>query len=187
MMKHSQRSVLRILTCITALCLTVCALCACENQTTETGVDIPRGYVAIEAENEQYVLYAPGDWIVDTTRGMTSLNTQDEQASNLNVTAVGMDTNCPNAKTYFESYSEQFRASFTDFELSDNGSSVKLGGKDAYRYLFTGKVAGKEYKWMMVLCEYSSSIYILTYTSTPDMFDLHYEDVCRVMECFSFR
>lgn len=185
MNNHSSSFRLILFFITVSLFLTVMASCR-EQPKNENGQSIPNGFVAYEAENESYIVYAPNDWLIDTTTGMTSFNMGDANASNLNITVIGTSPSCRNAAEYFDTFREQYAQTFPDFSLIDDATEIKLGEQDAYKYTFTATVAGKSYHWMQVLCDYNSAIYVLTYTAQEESYDRYLEAVQSVVDCFVF-
>ena len=62
-----------------------------------------------------------------------------------------------------------------------------MAGKDARSIVYSVKYAGVEYKIKQVCVFYSEMFYTLTYTAVADSFDLHIDDVDRMISEFTFR
>ena len=62
-----------------------------------------------------------------------------------------------------------------------------LGEKNAKKYVYTLDMYGQTYKYQMVVCAYGSRIYVFTYTSTEEFYELHELEVEYIVGYFGFK
>ncbi|MCQ2433484.1 MAG: DUF1795 domain-containing protein [Clostridia bacterium] len=168
-----------------------CLLASCG--TTEDGVPVPNGMQAIASETGDYYLMVPSNWITDTVRGMTSAFVEDQAHSSVTVCANELTREIPTIEEYWNSFSEQFKASFADFAMLDElPTDVTVakendGTIDAKKYRYTATVGEVKYQWMQVLFIRNATLYILTYTSTAESYESNLDDVNKIIANFTFR
>ena len=163
------------------------ALTACASE-TEDGVTVPTGMQAILSEAEDYYLIVPADWLTDTTVGLTSAYAEDLARSSVTVCANELTYEISTIEDYWASYAEQFAATFTNFTMLDDvPGDVTIGGEAGKKYRYTATVGDVDYQWMQVLFIHNGTLYMLTYTSTPDGYEDLLDDVSDIISAFTFR
>lgn len=176
------------------LCGILSSAVGCSSNQTDTGVSIPADMKAVASEAADYDLVVPTSWLVETTVGMTSVYVEDRVRSNVSVCANEIRGEISSIEAYWDLFTEQFTASFADFTMLDTepvnvtvGSAYEDNATDGYKYRYTATVGDVKYQWMQVLFIRNATLYILTYTSTADVYEDHLEDVNDIIAYFSFR
>lgn len=184
----------KILSCV--LVILTLALVPMSLSSCGTVGDAHMGFKIITDENiHDYVLEVPSDWDVTSNNGFVSATAKGVggDMSNISVMTSQLPVNpetgeiisTPEANfdNLISSYTELYR----DVEVESRDVDVKLGDENAKKYVFSCKIADRSYKYMQVLCAHGGRIYIITYTSTPDFYAEHEEEVKEIINLFRFR
>ena len=83
---------------------------------------------------------------------------------------------------YWDYYESMFALTFTDMTYTEKGENMLLSQIAAKKYIYSATVTGQSYRFMQVVAIKSGTVYIFTYTATPDSFDKHIEDVTKILE-----
>ena len=163
------------------LALICFGLCACSES------DVPDDMKLASLDNVPFKLYVPKSWSDNTASGISSAYYSNSDRSNVQVTIHLAEEGVSSVDDYWEKASEDYAAAMTDFANVGEAEATVLGGLNAKKYVFGGKIGTTEYKYVQVISYANGSFYILTYTATPDNFDSHLEDVNRIIEAFKFK
>ena len=99
-------------------------------------------------------------------------------------------------KEYFEDYKSELVKVFeldaegnTTFKLADEngykcvmGSGWENSGVTAIEYNYTAKLGGIELSYAQIIAFYNNYFYIVTFTTRPDLYDMHSEDVAQIVK-----
>lgn len=147
-------------------------------------LNVPSGCVEISADGVGYNFYMVDTWQAGEQNGMTSAMVSDFDTSN--VSMMGFDAGeAASAEEYWTQFSEEFGSVFGEMVYESNGEDTTLGSKPAKKYIYSANLAGKEYKFMQIVCYVTNTqiftsqpeVYVFTYTASPDKYDEHIEDV----------
>lgn len=147
---------------------------------------VPVGMKEISSDIIDYKIYIPTEWTADLSTGVVSAYYSDTDHSSINVTAFQIDSADTTVSDFWESYEETLAQTITDIEYISKAETMLWDSKSAQKYVYTGKLAGSEYKFMQVLMITYGTVYIFTYTSTTELYDSHIEDVNKIIENMSF-
>ena len=73
------------------------------------------------------------------------------------------------------------------FEVITENEAKVLDERNAVRYVYKMKLNGKEYQCMHTVAAFSNIFYVITYTSNPEFYENHLEDVERILSSFDFK
>ena len=171
----------------------------------KTAGDAPDGYKL--ASNDalcDYALYVPKVWVTESNDSNYTIATlSGADKATLSVAKLE-NVYADNLDEYWSSCKEDY-AFLTDFTVisqgtNDAGESVAwekttVGtgdkAKTGFRYVFTGKFGGTEYKYQQIFIvhggAFSSALYCITYTATADKYDTHLETVNAALGYFYFK
>ena len=153
------------------LALVLClALAACSGD----NVEVPKGYKLVSGDDVPYRFYAPTQWSVGTGTGNPMAYYSIDDRSMVIIT------------TYVHEEGLDTIAGYGDYEFIEK-SEPTLGGRDALRCVFTATIGEGHYKVMQVITTYKNYFYVLTYTSLPENFDSHLDEVNGMIGVFEFR
>ena len=169
----------RILTVLMAMVL---LLCGCSSGSS----DAPNGMKALSNDLVDYNLYIPTGWVEDISTRFVSAYVSDNDRTNISMEAFETDKSDLTPASFWESYRADFEATFSDMELLSSDSML-LGGAAAMKYVYNATVTGDSYRFMQVICIRGVTVYIFTYTATPEMYDTHLKAVEAILSYFSFK
>lgn len=181
-MKKVISAILAIITVATVALLT--ASCG------EKDASAPDGMVKASAENIGYSFYVPSSWKCDVASGATTAYYSSSDASNVSVMSFSAKNTDFTADSWWDGFLEDFNNTYSEFELISTEEAA-LDSSGAKKYVYTGKLGEVTYKFMQVVTVKKESlsapqIIIFTYTSVPDIFDSHLDDVQKMLDNFKF-
>ena len=163
-----------------ALCLI--ALAACSKKAS----DAPNGMQTASNEYSDYHLYVPENWTVETSTGVITAKYSDSIMANISMMALSLSSETTTIDAYWSSFKETFEQTIVDWQ-EEASEDMLLDGHAAKKYVYTGKVASIEAKYMQVLCIRKGAVYIFTYTASPDKFDDYLNDINKMLDTFTFK
>lgn len=145
----------------------------------------PNGFMLASNDIVDYYLFVPDDWVVDTAEGSLMSSARVNEHSTANVTMLSYDDGdgeYEDIAAYWESYKSTLEGAFdrvsdeegnerSSFEMKGEGSTLKVDGVDAVKYIYTATLGGKDFQYVQLIAKKGNMIYILTYTTTPDAYD----------------
>ncbi|MHB1153260.1 MAG: hypothetical protein ACYCWE_14650 [Eubacteriales bacterium] len=174
---------------------------------------IPKGMKKVSTDAVDYTMYVPDSWTVDISTGVISAYVKSTDRSNITMVAFNLENEDADmtADDYWAKYESELRQTFPDMEytsIQEDGettvtaetttesettsadayipTTTLLDGFSANKYIYTATVTGVTYKYMQVICIRGGIAYLFTYTTVPENFDIHLEEVDRILENFSF-
>ena len=162
---------------LTALCI---ALISCGND-----AGVPDGMQDVSSKGVAYSLYIPATWNPshDVDGGYYS---QDDK-SGVSVTSYYPELDTPSIAAYWEMCKESYGATYDNFKVIEEANEIVLGGKAAASYVFEGEMAGQTLKYRQIIAVHGDKFYIMTYTSTPENYDLHETELQAIIDNFKFK
>ena len=190
----------RTVSLILAVILLSCALfTSCGSERDENGV--LKGMKLISAESASYKFYVPTTWQADVASGATIAHYSMTDTSSISVMVFTLENSDSNVYDWWKSFLSDFNNVYEDFELISEDKEATLDGAPASKFVFKGALThkddetGKEYKevfkFMQVAAVKSKAlsapeVYVITYTSSPEVYDDHIEEVNKMVEEFKF-
>ena len=147
----------------------------------------PDGMKLISTEDVEYNLYVPQEWVEDVSTGVVTAYVSESDRSNINMAAFDLDDPNMTAAAFWEKYEGDLLATFPDAVFGETANTVVDGSVAAEQHTFTATVTGYEYEFMETVFVRGGTAYILTYTSTPDVFESHLDDVQSIVNSLKFR
>lgn len=178
-LKSRRRSVLLI-----ALCL-VLALAMLSSCTKDAYV--PAGMKRITNRDiVDYTMYVPVEWTEDISTGVVTAYYSSTDRSNISMMAFDLEDTASTLDDYWALYQQQFADTFSDMSMMTDGDTMLIDGKPAQKYIYQASVTGTTYQFMQVLILSVATVYVFTYTSTPEVFDTHIEAIDNILEHIEF-
>lgn len=151
----------------------------------------PAGMKLASSEDADYKMWVPESWTVDMSTGITSAYAGSGDYSNVSVTAQNLsgEQNYLTPSEYWEIYKTDLEATFPDIaydEDTEGGISLMLDENAAMKYSYTATVTGTEFHFISVVCIRSGTVYLITYTAQPAIYENHLEEVQNILDNFSF-
>lgn len=172
---------------IMAVTFFVFCLCSCNKDTVS---EAPAGMKEASGENVDYDLYIPDNWTADVDSGATTAYYSETDRSNVSVMTFSVNYTDDTLADWWSSFESDFKNVYSDFEVLST-ENVVLDGIPALKTVFKGTLEDYEYRFMQVaavkgVALSKPQIYVFTYTSVPEAYESHAEDVQSILDAFSF-
>lgn len=165
----------RVLCLIFVLAMCFCMFsCSCSNGDENT----PKGMkLASNTKVVDYKLFVPEGWIVSNAdRAQTQAYVSENDRTNIIVNQWNMTENTKTVADWWEKeYKPQvFKAgAVLDYAVEKNedgteGVNMLLGGKEAVKYTYTGRIGDAFFKYQVIGCVTNGSIYVMHITYLQD-------------------
>ncbi|MBE6617503.1 MAG: hypothetical protein E7627_06165 [Ruminococcaceae bacterium] len=141
----------------------------------------PKGMEHAADPLASFYLYVPEEWEVDYTRGTGGAYFSDSDPSSISVMAWALPNTDTKVEDWWTTNVSELEKVFDDFALVEE-KNVTVDEAHGKSYTYTASLAGVDYKYMQVAFVKDGSVYLLTYTSIPENFDSHLEDVAEMLE-----
>lgn len=171
----------RIISLLTALVLLCTILASCGRSS-----DAPDGMILASGDAADYFFYIPDDWTVDLQTGATTAHVSSTDRSNVGAYTWTLEYTDDTVDTWHTRQLEDLNAGFTDY-AEESVRETTLDGVYAKEYVFTAKLGDEARKYRQVAAVKSGSVYVITYSTSPELFDEHNSDVDDIIEEFRFR
>lgn len=155
-------------------------LSACSQEKAEEGFKI------VSDKSVDFTFEVPEDWYISYTDSMLAANNTEDNA---NVTAYCFNTTSEmGADDYWEKYLENFKQRFGQDSISINKlEETTLSGVIARHVFYTVDMGQDSFSCQAVICSRYSTIYMLTFTASPDTYESHLEDFENIMSSYKFK
>ena len=185
---------------LAAVILLSCALfTSCGSDRDEDGT--PKGMKIASADSASYRFYVPTTWQADVASGATTAYYSMTDTSSVSVMVFTLENSDSDASDWWKSFLADFNNVYTDFELISEDDEAVVDGAPASRFVFQGSLIHKDeksgteqketFKFMQVAAVKTKKlsapeVYVITYTSSPEVYDDHIEEVNKMVEEFRF-
>lgn len=179
---------LSLIAFLLAFIMCACALAGCSAKTQEAGA--PDGMKLASSADADYCMYVPdeeGFWRIDRSGLYSSASYSSGDATSISTTVYSV---VQGGNVTVESWWEEFVPDIKEIytEMSDVAvKDAKIDGIKGKEYSFSGKLAGNEYKYIITAVIKDAYVYYITYTSTPEFYDEHLDDLESVINNFTFK
>ena len=180
---------------------------------TDDGVAVPGGMQLISPSTVDYYLFVSEDWKADISTGVVTAYRSDTDPTNICMMSFGLKDMTMTYSEYWDSYEDQFKAIYNNFEMVEESETV-LGGNTAGKYVYTATFfggssdttaaeteeaetadtaetdktsGGVDYKFMTIVVVKNGSVYILTYTALASAYDNNVSDFTEAVKNFRFK
>ena len=148
--------------------------------------EAPEGYMLVSGDRASYKFYAPVSWQINTGTSQNSVyySTTDDSKVMITLYENSGLSKFPDIDSFWDYTADGengLKMVFDDYTFISSEATT-LAGKNAKSYTFTVKVGELTYKIMMVIAHHGDFFYNLTYSSTPENFDKHLDDVRGMMD-----
>ena len=165
----------RITAVLLAVMMAALAFASCSKDTSA-----PKGMIKASNEKADFTMYIPEKWTVDTADAAVSAYCSKNDPSSVSMMAWGLEYTDSALDDWWEVNLEEIGKVFSDVEITAEEDAI-VDGLYTKKYTYTATLAGNSYKIMQAACIKDSNVYLLTYTSTPETFETHTEDVNSIL------
>lgn len=171
-----------MLLCAALMIMSALLLVSCNGQET----DAPSGMVLASSEDADYIMYVPENWRIDKSTLYTSAYFSSGDATSISAAAYGMSYTDKTADDWWKSFEEDMQGLYTDIsDVTEEGA--ELGGVSGTKYTFSASLNGQQYNFIITAALRSNYIYYITYTSVPEFYEDHLEELDDVIANFAFK
>ena len=167
------------ITAILLALLAILSLSACG-----AGDNAPSGMKLASNEVCDYYFYVPTNWTVDMSTGVASAYYSKNDRSNISMTSYALSKTMT-AEEYWESIKRSYTSLFAEMSEPEVKTTA-LDGVEAKQYTYTVKAANEQFKIMQVFCVKGDTVYVFTFTASPEKFEEHIDKVALVLAEFRF-
>lgn len=146
---------------------------------------VPDNMQLASREDVTYCLYVPKTWNVNTDSGVSSAYYSSSDSSNVSVMTYYPEAESMSIDDYWKLSETEYQTAFAGYNLISSDTTL-LGGRKAGKYTFDLTIGEEQVRMMQVVAAYDSMFYIFTYTSAPETFDSHLEEVQTIVDNFTF-
>ena len=144
----------------------------------------PTGYVAATDEQADFTFYVPQKWTIDYSTAAAGAYYSASDPSSVSVMAWEL----PNADTTLDDWWQinrgELESVFSNF-TPESEENTTVDGLYAKKYVYSASIGGYDYRFMQVAVIKGPSVYLFTYSSQPENFDSHLDEVNKMLEFLS--
>ncbi len=146
------------------------------------------GFKVISGDVNDFTLYVPSKWTETSQNGFVSATANGESGDKSNISVMSLlNSKNQTPEQYYDELILSYSDMYDNVETVSRDIDTKLGDKNAKKYVFTADVAGSTYRFMQVFCMYGGRIYLFTYTSTDEYYELWETEVQYILEYFEIK
>jgi len=168
------------LLCVLLLAVVALSLFSCGND-----VETPEGMQLVSGDNVAYRFYVPKTWTINDVDPPSAYFSITDK-TNILVTTYPVEE-MTTLDEYWITCDANYKATFTEYAVVGEKQTFTVDEQNAIQYVYTFKTDNVNYKVMQTFVGYSGTIYIITYTSIPENYDLHTEEMDSIIGAFVFR
>lgn len=141
----------------------------------------PAGMKTASGEGTDYTLYVPEEWIVDLTTKATGAYYSTKDPSNISVTVWELEHSDSTVEDWWAIERADIDLVFDNVEIVTEANTT-IDGIAAKQVEYTASLGENNYKIMQVAAVKSSVVYVFTYTSVVESYDLHLDEVKAMLD-----
>ena len=151
-------------------------------------VEAPEGMKLVSTEERPYRFFVPETWQADYRSALSAAYYSEDDKSNVSLQGHMLGVDNMALEDYFAQSEDKCKSLYGDgYTLVSKDDTLLMGDQKSLRYTYTVKSGENEYKIMQSICVKGAMAYVFTYTSTPDKFDSHLEDINKMLDAFLIR
>ena len=167
---------------VIVLLLCAAALASCGANTNDPYAP-PTGMISATDEKADFCLFVPDEWQIDYSTAAAGAYYSASDPSSVSVMAWDLDYTDTTLDDWWATNVDEITVVFDNFNLEseENITMSEVYGK---KYTYTATLGNFNYKIMQAACLKGSTVYLFTYTSVPENYDLHTEEVAEMLQFF---
>lgn len=146
----------------------------------------PAGMMNASGEGADFCLFVPDDWTVDYSTAAAGAYFSKADPSSVSVMAWDLEYTDTAVDEWWATNMSEIESVFTNVkqESEENLTMSEVYGK---KYIYTATLGSYDYKIMQAACIKDATVYLFTYTSLPENFDAHAEEVSDMLKYFTIK
>ena len=146
----------------------------------------PAGMVTASDEKADFYLYVPDEWTVDYSTAAAGAYFSADDPSSVSVMAWELEHTDTTVDEWWAVNQEDITMVFDNFTLVSE-ENMTIDELYAKRYVYTASLGDFSYKIMQTAFIKDATVYLFTYTSTPENYDTHLEDVYQMLDFLTLK
>lgn len=160
-------------------CIVMLSAVSCSNET-----DVPDGMKRVSDDNVAYDFFVYTNWLVDD--GVTNCAYYSaSDRSNVSMSSYLPGKTHVMVEDFYQAALATYERDFNNFTLIEEGRT-KMHMFDAYQIVYTFTFGEDTYKVYQAMTLRDTTMYVFTYTSSPELYDSHMEEVLGMLEALRF-
>ena len=143
----------------------------------------PTGMISATDEKADFCLYVPDEWQIDYSTAAAGAYFSASDPSSVSVMAWDLEYTDTTIDDWWATNVDEVNVVFDNFTL-ESEENITLSEVYGKKYTYTASLGNFNYKIMQAACIKGSSVYLFTYTSIPENYDLHTEEVAQMLQHF---
>ncbi len=165
---------------VTALLLAMAALFTSCGK--ETDVSVPRGMIlSSDPALTDYYLFVPDTWTVDLTTAASGAYCSDSDPSSVSMMVWELEHTDTSLDDWWTANESDLNLVFQNYTL-ESKENTTINGNYAQKYVYTAELGSNQYKIMQIGILKNGKVYLFTYTSLPDLYESHLEEITEITE-----
>ncbi len=140
----------------------------------------PAGFITASSEASDFYFYVPDDWTVDYSTAAAGAYFSADDPSSVSVMAWELEYTDTTVEEWWELNQSEIESVFTNFTL-ESSENTTINDLYAKKYIYTAALGDYDYRIMQAACVKNSTVYLFTYTSLPENFDEHTDEVSQML------
>ncbi len=170
----------KIISLILAGVMLVCAFGGCAKEG-----DVPSGFKRASNEVCDFDFFVPETWTVSLSDGTVAAFCSPTDPSSISVMPAEMEYADSTVDDWWSTHKADFESVYDEFTLLSEEEAT-LGGIAGKSYTFTAKLGENAYYFEITAVVKHSRIYMMTFTSTEELYENHTDTLDAVKEHFCF-
>ena len=162
---------------LTVLTLAVFLLSSCNRKDPYAP---PSGMVAASDERASFCLFVPDGWVVDYSTAAAGAYFSPADPSSVSVMAWDLEHTDTSLDDWWTTNESELSLVFRDVVV-ESSENTTVNGLYAKKYVYSASLGEFSYRIMQVACIQNTDVYLFTYTSTPENYESHLEDVDQIL------
>lgn len=169
------KKITRITAALLAVLLTAFVAVSCSKKD-----DIPAGMIKASDEKADFTLYVPEKWTVDVKEAAVSAYCSKNDPSSVSMMAWELEYTNSSLDEWWEVNLSEIEKVFSNVEVISTENAI-IDGLNAKKYTYTASLGEYDYTIMQAACIKNVNVYLFTYTSVPENFDAHSEEIQNII------
>ncbi len=175
------KNILLKIALVIVLLMFAAALASCGNSNDPYAP--PTGMISATDEKADFCLYVPDEWQIDYSTAAAGAYFSASDPSSVSVMAWDLEYTDTTIDDWWATNVDEVNVVFDNFTL-ESEENITLSEVYGKKYTYTASLGSFNYKIMQAACIKGSSVYLFTYTSVPENYDLHTDEVAEMLQHF---
>lgn len=141
---------------------------------------IPDGMKKASGDEADFVMYVPEKWTVDMATAAVSAYADSKDPSSVSMMGWDLEHTDYSLNEWWETNESENRKVFSNYE-SVSTENLTIDGIYAEKKVYKASLGDYDYEILQAACVKNATVYLFTYTSTPDKYESHISEVEQII------